>query len=217
MKKLTLCSLLLLFIIGSCSKEPGFRTASDTLAPSYQQTAAANATQAEKSDRISKNVNLPGARDLQTELKQFGFHVFEKKIPIVDFELESLGGEKVSLRSLKGKVVFLNFWATWCPPCREEMPSMELLYRELHEEGLEILAINLQEGKNQVQKFVTDYGLTFQILLDKTGRVGASYGARNIPTSFIIDRDGIVLAGVVGGRDWYSPEIISLFREILKG
>ncbi len=127
----------------------------------------------------------PGASYLQTDLKQFGFHVIEKKIPIVDFELESLGGEKVSLKPLKGKVVFLNFWATWCPLCREEMPSMELLYQELYEEGLEILVVNLQEGKKQVRKFVTDYGLTFEILLDKTGRVGASYGARNIPTSFI--------------------------------
>ncbi|MEW5814549.1 MAG: TlpA disulfide reductase family protein [Spirochaetota bacterium] len=214
MKKIIFYFLPLVLILLACTKGAG--TASGASAPTSTQTAASDATQAESRVRSVKNLSLPDARDLQTELKQLGFHVFEEKIPIVDFTLEALSGKKISLSSLKGKVVLLNFWATWCPPCREEMPSMELLYKKLHKEGLEIVAVDLQEEKKQVQKFAADNGLTFQILLDTTGRVGASYGARSIPTSYIIDKNGIVLAGVVGGRDWHTPELLSMFRELLK-
>ena len=157
------------------------------------------------------------ADDLHTQFARLGFHTFIKEIPIYDFKLESLNGQTVSLSLLKGKVIFLNFWATWCAPCRAEMPSMERIYKELKDEGLEIVAVNLQENRKHVQKFVDEFRLSFKVLLDKTGRVGQSYGTRYIPTTYIIDKNGIILAGAVGPRDWYTPEILSLFREILKG
>ncbi len=156
------------------------------------------------------------ADDLQTQFTRLGFHTFTKEIPIYDFELESLDGQTISLSSLRGKVIFLNFWATWCPPCRSEMPSMERIYKELKDEGFEIVAVDLQEDKKRVQKFEDDFGLSFTVLLDKTGRIGQSYGARSIPTTYIIDKNGIILARALGAMEWFTPEILSLFRAILK-
>jgi thiol-disulfide isomerase/thioredoxin len=111
--------------------------------------------------------------------------------------------------------VFLNFWATWCPPCRAEMPSMERLYQKLKGQGLVILAVDLQEDAKSVQKFVSQHKLTFPILLDSDGRIGGTYGARSIPTSYIVDRKGNVLGGTVGGREWDTPEMIAFFTRLL--
>jgi len=124
--------------------------------------------------------------------------------------------ENLSLGQLKGKVVFLNFWATWCPPCRDEMPSMESLYRRYKEDGLEILAVNIRESPEQVHAFMNDYGLTFPALLDINGRVSTAYGVQAIPTSFIIDRDGQIAARLVGSIDWDTPQVRAAFESLLK-
>ena len=115
----------------------------------------------------------------------------------------------------RGKVVFLNFWATWCGPCRFEMPSMETLYQRFKAKGLVIVAVNLQEDRNSVQRFVDEYGLSFPVLLDTTGRVGATYGARSIPTTYIVDRDGFVLAGTIGTREWDTEDYLRFFEKLL--
>jgi thiol-disulfide isomerase/thioredoxin len=155
------------------------------------------------------------AGDVSSGLRSLGMQVPDEKVEIVDFELADLKGETVSLSSFHGKVVFLNFWATWCGPCRSEMPSMEKLHQAFSEDGLEIVAVNLMEGEKAVQRFMDDNKLTFTVLLDSNGRVGSMYGARAIPTTYIIDRDGYILAGMAGSRDWYSPEAIALFKELL--
>ena len=153
---------------------------------------------------------------LQNEIREAGLQPIKEGTELIDFELESLDGGTVKLSSYKGKVVFLNFWATWCPPCVAEMPSMQKLYDRFKERGLEIIAVDLQEDKAAVRKFVDRHDLTFTALLDKTGRVGSQYGARNIPTTYIIDRKGFVIAGTIGGKEWYSPELISFFEFLLK-
>ena len=155
------------------------------------------------------------ATDFSDKMEGLGLIHLKDKPPIVDFELEDLTGRTVKLSSYKGKVVFLNFWATWCPPCRAEMPSMQKLHEALASEGLEILAVDLQEDARTVQGFVDKFGLTFSILLDKTGRVGAQYGAQSIPTTYIVDRDGLIIGGAVGSRDWATPEYMDFFRELL--
>jgi thiol-disulfide isomerase/thioredoxin len=119
------------------------------------------------------------------------------------------------LSDLKGSVVFLNFWATWCPPCREEMPSMETLYRRLGKAGLEFLAVDIGEPQKAVETFVTERGLTFPVALDGSGRVSETYGIRSIPATFIIDRDGSIIAAVVGGRKWDDPKVIAAFEALL--
>ncbi|OHD26383.1 MAG: hypothetical protein A2064_04810 [Spirochaetes bacterium GWB1_66_5] len=139
-----------------------------------------------------------------------------KPLDPIEFELQDLKGKYIKLSGLKGKVVFLNFWATWCGPCRTEMPSMQRLYEQLKDQGLEILAVDLQEDKTRVQSFVKELGLTFTVLLDTKGTVGAQYTARAIPTTYLLDRQGFVFARTVGAREWDTPEMLELFRRILK-
>lgn len=121
-----------------------------------------------------------------------------------DFELKTLGGETVKLSDYRGKRVILNFWATWCPPCKAEMPHMQNFYEQYNDQGVEILAVNLtsmDKGVEEVQKFVDEYGLTFTIPLDENGDVGTTYQAYTIPTSYILDENGVITKKVIGPMD----------------
>jgi len=115
-----------------------------------------------------------------------------------DFTLPSLGGKAVSLSSYKGKVVLLNFFATWCPPCRAEMPDLESSYKELKDKGLEIIAVDLQEDQNTVSGYVKSLGLSFTVLLDRGADVFGQYHVTGLPTSYFIDRDGVVREVSIG-------------------
>lgn len=156
------------------------------------------------------------AESLQQRLQSQGLGVPQKPLAAIDFELPDLNGNKVKLSSLKGKVVFLNFWATWCGPCRSEMPSMQRMYEKLRDEGLEILAVDLQEEKGLVGKFARELSLTFPILLDSSGAVGGQYNARAIPTTYLFDRKGFVVARAVGAREWDSSEMLETLRRVLR-
>ena len=158
---------------------------------------------------------LVHAETLQQRMSRQGLGVAQKPLAPIEFELPDLAGKKVKLSSLKGKVVFLNFWATWCGPCRSEMPSMQRMYEKLHKEGLEILAVDLQEDKGQVQSFARELALNFPILLDSTGAVGAQYNARAIPTTYLFSRAGFIIARAVGAREWDTPEMLETFRRVL--
>lgn len=118
-----------------------------------------------------------------------------------DFQLDALDGETVSLSGLKGQVVLINFWASWCPPCRSEMPAMEAVHQDYRDLGLVVLAINAtnQDDLRKVSTFVSDYALTSPILLDTEGQVSLLYELRSLPTSFFIDREGIIRDVVIGG------------------
>jgi thiol-disulfide isomerase/thioredoxin len=149
------------------------------------------------------------------ELIRIGLQPLKEGTAIVDFGLQDLSGETHRLSDFNGKVVFLNFWATWCGPCRFEMPSMEKLYQKLNAKGLEIVAVNLQEDRKTVQRFVDELGVSFPVLLDTTGRIGATYGARSIPTTYIVDREGFVIAGSIGTREWDTDDYIRFFEKLL--
>jgi thiol-disulfide isomerase/thioredoxin len=141
---------------------------------------------------------------LGKRLSSLGFQTPTADLPAVDFSLKDLS-----------KVVFLNFWATWCGPCRAEIPSMEELYLELGNEAFAIIAVNSQEAGTEVAGFVENIGMSFPVLLDTDGRVGAAYSVRAIPTTYIIDPQGYILGRMVGTRDWFTSEIISLVRDLL--
>ena len=123
--------------------------------------------------------------------------------------------ELQSLSALKGKVVFLNFWATWCGPCRDEMPSVEILYKRFKDKGLEILAVNCQENQEDVLAFMANYGLTFPALLDEDGRVSGAYGIQAIPTTFLINRDGRIILRLVGSINWDTEKIHAAIESLL--
>ena len=159
------------------------------------------------------------SQDMERIFADAGLRLLDPRPSPRDFTLPLAspepGRENLSLSELRGKVVFLNFWATWCPPCRDEMPSMESLYRRYKDEGLEIVAVNLRESREQVHAFMVDYGLSFPAVLD-AGRVGAAYGVQAIPSSFIINREGQIVARLVGSIDWDTPEIRAVFESLLR-
>jgi DsbE subfamily thiol:disulfide oxidoreductase len=118
--------------------------------------------------------------------------------PAPEFQLNTLDGQPVSLSDLKGKPVLINFWASWCRPCCEEMPYLQQIYDEWQERGLMLLAINIGDNLSQVAEFMQSQGLSLPVLLDTEGKVAEQYGIRGIPTSFFIDKDGIIKEMRVG-------------------
>lgn len=151
--------------------------------------------------------------DLLTELS---IEQMDKKTSAPDFTLKDLSGETVRLRDLRGKVVFLNFWATWCPPCRLEMPMMEELHKEFGNQGLVILAINNLEGSKEIKAFIKQHNLTFTTLLDEKGKVFELYRTWSLPTTYLIGKNGEVVGKVIGYRDWHSDLAQSLLRQLLE-
>jgi peroxiredoxin len=143
--------------------------------------------------------------------------ILKPGLPAPDFNYPGLDGKMVSLSDYRGKVVFLNIWATWCPPCREEMPSMEKLYRELKGEAFEILAVSIDaQGAKVVAPFMKEYRLSFPALLDSQGTVQQLYGTTGIPESFIIDKEGVIAEKIIGARNWATPEVIRFFRYLIQ-
>ncbi len=133
-----------------------------------------------------------------------------------DFGLSNLRGDSVRLSDHKGKVVFLNIWATWCPPCREEMPFMEALYRRLKGRSFEMLAVSIdRDGEKAVRPFAAKHGLTFPVLLDPDNRTYRLYGLTGVPETFIVDRNGIVVQKIIGPQDWMKKEWLDYFDRII--
>jgi peroxiredoxin len=136
--------------------------------------------------------------------------------PAPDFQLWDLKGQPVSLGEYRGTIVLVNFWATWCEPCKVEMPAMEQLYREFKRRDFEILAVSTDaQGAAVTRPFRDELGLTFPILHDSDFRVGVAYGARSLPISFLVDRQGILTHRIFGARNWYSPEAMQLIRTLI--
>ncbi len=121
------------------------------------------------------------------------------------FSLDILNAEnsttKVSLTDYRGQVVMINFWATWCSPCREEMPAIQSVYEEYQEQGLVVLAVNttFQDNEFDVGDFVAEYNLSFPILLDRSGEVSQQYQLRGLPSTYFVDQKGVIQAVIVGG------------------
>jgi peroxiredoxin len=139
----------------------------------------------------------------------------EEELPAPDFTLPGLNGELISLSEFKGNVVLINIWATWCPPCVYEMPSMEKLHQQFKNEKFKILAISIDsQGAKAVAPFMKNHNLTFQTLIDPAGTIRTSYGVNSIPQSFIIDKQGHLLKKIIGPIDWATPEVFRFFREL---
>ncbi|NOY97760.1 MAG: TlpA family protein disulfide reductase [Chloroflexi bacterium] len=118
-----------------------------------------------------------------------------------EFTLQTLDGKSATISDLRGQVVLINFWASWCPPCRAEMPAIQNTYEEYREQGFTVLAVNMtaQDQLSDVTQFVSEYSLTFPILLDPDGSVAQTYQVRSLPTSFFVGRDGVIREVVIGG------------------
>ena len=135
-----------------------------------------------------------------------------------DFDLPNLEDNYVRLSDFRGKVVFLNFWATWCKPCREEMPSMEVLYRNFKQDGLVVLAVSIDRvtTKQEIPPFVKSLNLTFPVLIDSWGQTDKRYKLMGVPETYIIDQQGILREKVIGPRDWTRLDNLDMVSALLK-
>jgi peroxiredoxin len=139
----------------------------------------------------------------------------DKKAP--DFSLRDLNGKKVGIKQFKGKIIFLNFWATWCGPCKEEMPTLEVLHQQFKEKNFILLTISVDyEGIKPVQEFINKHQYTFPILLDPKCETLDLFEVKGIPTTFLIDKKGKMIGKAIGPRDWKSPEVASLLNLLIE-
>ncbi len=149
-----------------------------------------------------------------SRLEALGFYVFPAPEPLPAFSVKTLAGADASLKALSGKMVLLNFWATWCPPCKEEMPSIQKLHEKLKGSAFEVFAISVGEKAKTVTDFVKASPYTFPMYLDESGAASAPFAGRGIPTTFILDKQGRAIAGIVGSRPYDTPEVLSIFKEL---
>jgi len=135
-----------------------------------------------------------------------------------DFTLELLGGGQVTLSELRGKGVVINLWASWCPPCRAEMPAIQRVYEKTRGRGLEVLAVNttFQDSERAAADFIQELGLTFPVPLDRSGTVSRQYQLRALPSTFFVDREGIIRKVIIGGP-MSEATIQTAVEEILEG
>ena len=131
-----------------------------------------------------------------------------------DFQLTDLDGNSFSLQALRGKVLIVNFWATWCPPCREEMPSMQRAWERLDKAQVLLLAINVGEDEDVIFRFTADYPVDFPLLLDQDAKVAQSWPVKGLPTTFVVDPQGRLVYRAIGSREWDDPELLALVRAL---
>ena len=138
-------------------------------------------------------------------------------VAVPDFTLEDMDGESYTLSDYRGKVVMVNFWATWCPPCRRELPSMETLYQAFKDDSFTILAINQWESPDHVFAYMGQLEVfpSFPIIFDRDSAVSQTFGVKGLPTTVLIDKRGRVVYRAVGGRDFNHPEVRAIIRKLL--
>ncbi len=140
-----------------------------------------------------------------------------EKSPAPEISVVSLDNQQLTLAALKGKVVLLNFWATWCPPCREEIPSMIKLNSFMTGKPFKMVCVSVDEGgKKAIQDFFKNSGYSLPAYIDPSGQSSKAYGITGVPETFVIDKNGIIVKKVIGGLDWNSPEVISYIEGLMK-
>ncbi len=157
------------------------------------------------------------AESLSSRLDAFGVQQPHVHKPAPDFTLAAADDDQKKLSDYRGKLVLLTFWATWCAPCRHEMPQIEALWQQYRNQGLTVLAVNVNRGNaSGVTDFAHSLHLDFPILLDPDGNVRTRYEIRALPTSYFIDRDGTIMGRIIGERDWSSSAAQVMIRAFLK-
>jgi thiol-disulfide isomerase/thioredoxin len=191
--------------LGGCSA--GEPTVEDTVSSSKPEASPSSGAQVVEASAA----NAPW---YASRLEALGFYVFPAPEPLPAFTVKTLAGADASLKVLSGKMVLLNFWATWCPPCKEEMPSIQKLHEKMKGTDFQVFAISVGEKVKTVTDFVKASPYTFPMYLDESGAASAPFAGRGIPTTFILDKQGMAIAGIVGSRPYDTPEVFSIFKEL---
>lgn len=141
----------------------------------------------------------------------------KKEIAASDFELLNMDDEKVKLSDYSGKVVLINFWATWCPPCIREIPSLERLHQQVAADEFKVIAVNQMEDADHVFAFTgqLDTDPTFDVVFDTTSEVSQKYAVRGLPTTYLIDKKGKIRYRAVGGREFDHPDVIKIIKQLI--
>lgn len=197
MRKIGLAGLIIVSLLFGCKKE--------------SKEASGNKS-AENSAQIK---NISGNSDNQAVLEKMQADIPQREFPLIDANLTGLDGKNIKLSDYKGKVILLNLWATWCPPCRAEMPSMEQLYKAYKDKDFVIVAVSVGEEKKTVTDFLAETPYSFPIYLDLQNEISANYSTGSIPTTYLIDKKGILAARFIGGRNWYSEDAKELVEVYL--
>jgi thiol-disulfide isomerase/thioredoxin len=155
------------------------------------------------------------AGSLEPLLRAAGLSHPVKPVLAADFQLSDVTGRLLQLQEQRGKVVFLNFWAIWCPPCRHEMPMMEQVYQALREQPFVLWAVNFQESQEKVSRFMQDQRLHFPSLLDLEGSVSRRYKVQGLPTTYVIDCAGMIVGQTTGPRPWHNNATRTLLAALL--
>ena len=134
----------------------------------------------------------------------------------LEFAMRDMSGSYVSITAMRGKVIVLNFWATWCPPCTVEMPGLDQLYHDYRADGLEVIGVSSDGSEVGIREFLSETPVDFPILHDRSGRVTKLYGVNSLPTTFLIDRSGTVVNLFMGEQDWTSPRMRDRIESFLK-
>jgi len=203
-------SLILLsaILVWSCNAKTGTQPVAE-----IQPPAATLTESSPQAADIAVNISntAPWYSDL---IKAQGFTPIDPPRELPAFTVGTMNDGNSSLKDVAGKVVLLNFWATWCPPCRVEMPSMQTLYDQLKNLPFTIYAISVGESKNTVSKFIAETKYTFPVYLDPSNRLAGQFASRGIPTSYLLDKQGRAIGGVIGAKMYDSPEMIALMRSL---
>jgi peroxiredoxin len=138
------------------------------------------------------------------------------EIVAMDFRIDSLDGGSVKLSDFRGKVVLLNFWATWCGPCKAEVNDINTLYEKLKSEGFTVFTVDIRESARKVASFMKKNSLRFPVYLDESGEISAQYGITGIPTTFIVDPEGKIVGRAIGPRPWSSTDSVEFMRSLIK-
>ena len=141
---------------------------------------------------------------------------FEEPVEVPNFTLPLIGGEKASLHDYTGNLIFLNFWATWCPYCRAERDALQTTYQKYQDQGFIVLSVSIDRGDAEtVQKFIREHGITFPNLHDQMSSVASEFGVRGVPSTIFINKNGYAFGGVIGPREWDSEEMHRLIEQLL--
>ncbi|HXK55755.1 MAG TPA: redoxin domain-containing protein [Gammaproteobacteria bacterium] len=143
-----------------------------------------------------------------------GLTTVPDRMPAPDFVLTDMDGNKHRLSNYLGQVVIINFWATWCPPCRAEMPSMQRAWEQLEKEGIMMLGIDVGEDEETIFQFSAYYPVAFPLLMDRDSGVINQWPVRGLPTTFVVDPGGRIVYRAIGGREWDDPELLALVRAL---
>lgn len=206
-KALALAVAASVLVAASCAKDGVSRAAPPTDVRPAPQAETAPVQEA----ALASSPNKPW---YASRFEALGFYVFPKPEPIPAFAVKTLEGKDAGLGDMAGKVVLLNFWATWCPPCRMEMPSIQALDREMKGKAFSVMAVSVAEKRETVKDFLKSNPYTFPIFLDEDGQASAPFAGRGIPTTFVLDKQGRAIAGIVGARSYDGPEVMGLFKEL---